>query len=107
MNNYQPRAPHPGRPAVKPQQQDVQATSCNAQLTPGEGMRIGQALGLRHADFISHRKEVRIVPRRDNANGARAKTLEEHTIPIRLGWCGSTAGTCSTSMGTATRTTCS
>lgn len=34
------------------------------------GMRIGQALGLRHADFVSHRKEVRIVPRRDNANGA-------------------------------------
>jgi len=49
------------------------------------GMRIGQALGLRHADFVSHRKEVRIVPRRDNANGARAKTLEEHTIPISSG----------------------
>ncbi|MHB8188102.1 MAG: tyrosine-type recombinase/integrase [Dermatophilaceae bacterium] len=48
-------------------------------------MRIGQALGLRHADFVSHRKEVRIVPRRDNANGARAKTLEEHTIPISSG----------------------
>ena len=69
------------------------------------GMRIGQALGLRHADFVSHRKEVRIVPRRDNANGARAKTLEEHTIPIQLGWCGSTRGTCSRSMGSATRTT--
>src|SRR5664280_2279727 len=38
MNNYQPRAPHPGRTAVKPQQQDVQATSCNTQSTPGEGM---------------------------------------------------------------------
>src|SRR5664280_1797907 len=38
VNNYQPRAPHPGRTAVKPQQQDVQATSCNTQLTPGEGM---------------------------------------------------------------------
>lgn len=49
------------------------------------GMRIGQALGLRHADFVSHRKEVRIVPRRDNANGARAKTLEEHAIPISSG----------------------
>jgi integrase/recombinase XerD len=48
-------------------------------------MRIGQALGLRHADFVSHRREVRIVPRRDNANGARAKTLEEHTIPISAG----------------------
>jgi hypothetical protein len=48
-------------------------------------MRIGQALGLRHADFVSHRRQVRIVPRRDNANGARAKTLEEHTIPISPG----------------------
>jgi integrase/recombinase XerD len=49
------------------------------------GMRIGQALGLRHADFVSHRRQLRIVPRRDNANGARAKTLEEHTIPISAG----------------------
>lgn len=49
------------------------------------GMRIGQALGLRHADFVSHRRQVRIVPRRDNTNGARAKTFEEHTIPISAG----------------------
>ena len=37
------------------------------------GMRVGQALGLRHADFVSRKREVRIVPRPDNANGARAK----------------------------------
>lgn len=49
------------------------------------GMRVGQALGLRHADFVSHRREVRIVPRADNANGARAKTLNTHTIPISAG----------------------
>jgi len=49
------------------------------------GMRIGQALGLRHNDFVSHRRELRIVPRRDNANGARAKTVDEHTIPISAG----------------------
>ncbi|MGH3305031.1 MAG: tyrosine-type recombinase/integrase [Streptosporangiaceae bacterium] len=49
------------------------------------GMRAGQALGLRHADFVSHRREVRIVPRRDNANGARAKTLDTHTIPVSPG----------------------
>jgi integrase len=35
------------------------------------GMRIGQALGLRHADFVSRRREVTIVPRDDNVNGAR------------------------------------
>lgn len=49
------------------------------------GMRVGQALGLRHADFVSHRRELRIVPRADNANGARAKTLDTHTIPISAG----------------------
>src|SRR5450759_2163550 len=51
VNNYQPRAPHPGRPAVKPQQHDVQATSCNTQLTPGEGRRPGEVVSL-HADCI-------------------------------------------------------
>jgi integrase len=49
------------------------------------GMRVGQALGLRHEDFVSHRRELRIVPRRDNANGARTKTLDTHTIPISAG----------------------
>lgn len=48
-------------------------------------MRVGQALGLRHADFVSHRRELRIVPRADNANGARAKTRDTHTIPISAG----------------------
>ena len=48
-------------------------------------MRVGQALGLRHADFVSHRRELRIVPRQDNVNGARAKTLEMATIPISAG----------------------
>src|SRR5664280_2773478 len=36
MNNYQPRAPHPGRTAVEPCHTTVHATSCNTQLTPGE-----------------------------------------------------------------------
>ena len=49
------------------------------------GMRIGQALGLRHCDVVSHRREVRIVPRADNVNGARAKTIEAATIPISAG----------------------
>jgi integrase len=46
------------------------------------GMRIGQALGLRHADFVSRRREVTIVPRDDNANGARAKTRTVTTVPV-------------------------
>ncbi len=46
------------------------------------GLRAGQALGLRHGDFVSRDKELRIVPRDDNANGARAKCRETAVIPI-------------------------
>ncbi len=46
------------------------------------GMRTGQALGLRHADVISRERAVRIVPRPDNANGARAKCRAEAVIPV-------------------------
>ena len=46
------------------------------------GMRIGQALGLRHADVVSRERGVRIVPRDDNANGARAKCRQETAIPV-------------------------
>jgi integrase/recombinase XerD len=46
------------------------------------GMRIGQALGLRHSDFVSRACEVHIVPRDDNANGARAKTHQEAVLPV-------------------------
>jgi integrase len=46
------------------------------------GMRIGQALGLRHSDFVSRDRQVSIVPRADNANRARAKTRDPVSIPI-------------------------
>jgi integrase len=36
-------------------------------------MRIGQALGLRHEDVWLWKRELAIVPREDNANGARSK----------------------------------
>ncbi len=49
------------------------------------GMRVGQALGLRHVDFVSRAKEVRIVPRTDNANGARAKLRRPATVPVTAG----------------------
>jgi integrase len=51
-------------------------------LLAGEGMRIGQALGLRHADFVSRQREVRIVPRADNANRARAKVRSPVVVPV-------------------------
>jgi hypothetical protein len=44
-------------------------------------MRVGQALGLRHGDFVSRRREVRIVARPDNANGARAKLRSAAVMP--------------------------
>ncbi|MEJ7831483.1 MAG: tyrosine-type recombinase/integrase [Nocardioides sp.] len=46
------------------------------------GLRIGQALGLRHSDFVSRRLELKIVPRDDNVNGARAKTRTITTVPV-------------------------
>lgn len=46
------------------------------------GMRIGQALGLRHEDIESMDNIVRIVPRSDNANGARAKTMETYDLHV-------------------------
>jgi integrase len=46
------------------------------------GMRVGQALGLRHSDFVSRKREVHIVPRPDNANGARAKSRSISVIPV-------------------------
>ncbi|MGI8809017.1 MAG: tyrosine-type recombinase/integrase, partial [Acidimicrobiales bacterium] len=49
------------------------------------GMRIGQALGLRHGDVVSRERTVRIVPRDDNANGARAKCRQETEIPVSAG----------------------
>ena len=48
-------------------------------------MRIGPGLGLRLADFVLHRRELRIMPRADDANGARSKTTETSTIPISAG----------------------
>jgi integrase/recombinase XerD len=46
------------------------------------GIRVGQALGLRHSDFVSRDKELRIVPRSDNANGARAKVSAVVVVPV-------------------------
>ena len=39
----------------------------------GTGMRVGQALGLRHEDVVTQERRIEIVAREDNANGARGK----------------------------------
>lgn len=45
------------------------------------GLRIGQALGLRHEDLQPWKRTVALVPRTDNANGARGKG-SRGTVPV-------------------------
>ncbi len=45
------------------------------------GMRIGEALGLRHADIDLAQQTIWVVPRDDNENGARAKSGRLRAIP--------------------------
>jgi len=46
------------------------------------GLRIGQALGLRHEDIRLEDNEIHIVPRQDNVNEARAKTRDSYGVPV-------------------------
>jgi len=46
------------------------------------GMRIGEALGLRHDDMDVTQNIVWIVPRDDNENGAHAKSNRTRPIPV-------------------------
>jgi len=46
------------------------------------GMRIGEALGLRHTDIDLEDKIIWIIPRDDNENGARAKGQRVRAIPV-------------------------
>jgi integrase/recombinase XerD len=45
------------------------------------GMRIGEALGLRHADIAAAEREVSVTPR-TNDNGARTKSRHPRVIPV-------------------------
>jgi site-specific recombinase XerD len=45
------------------------------------GVRIGEALGLRHADIAAAERQITIVTR-VNANGARSKSRQSRTIPV-------------------------
>ena len=46
------------------------------------GIRMGQALGLRHEDIHSWDNVVWVVPREDNENNARAKTKNKYSIDV-------------------------
>ncbi len=45
-------------------------------------MRIGEALGLRHADVDLADGVIWVIPRSDNENGARAKSKRARAIPV-------------------------
>ena len=45
------------------------------------GMRVGQALGLRHEDLVTWENRIEIVSREDNVNGARGKG-GEGSVPV-------------------------
>jgi integrase/recombinase XerD len=45
------------------------------------GLRLGEALGMRHVDLRLRPSEVRVVPREDNVNEARVKGLKARTVP--------------------------
>jgi len=53
-------------------------------LDTGEGMRIGEALGLRHEDWAAAERTVTVVPR-INDNGARVKSAQPRMIPTSAG----------------------
>jgi integrase len=51
-------------------------------LLYNSGMRIGEALGLRHVDIDLAEKVIWVVPRDDNTNGARAKSGRTRGVPL-------------------------
>lgn len=51
-------------------------------LLDQSGLRVGEALGLRHADLDVRRSFVHVVPRQENVNGARAKGAKSRTVPV-------------------------
>lgn len=48
------------------------------------GMRVGEALGLRHEDInsVAGKNEIHVVPRQNNYNNARAKSQQERIIQV-------------------------
>jgi integrase/recombinase XerD len=46
------------------------------------GLRLGEALGLRHSDLRLRAGEVHVVAREDNVNDARVKQLKSRVVPV-------------------------
>lgn len=54
-------------------------------LLAESGLRLGEALGLRHADLRLRAGEIRVVDREDNVNGARVKGGKGRVVPVSGG----------------------
>jgi integrase/recombinase XerD len=46
------------------------------------GLRLGEALGLRHSDLRLRAGEVHVVAREDNVNDVRVKGLKDRVVPV-------------------------
>ncbi|BBG05758.1 site-specific recombinase XerD [Pseudonocardia autotrophica] len=53
-------------------------------LLVDSGLRLGEALGLRHADLHLRTGDVEVVPREDNVNHARVKGLKRRRVPVPI-----------------------
>jgi integrase/recombinase XerD len=72
----------------------------------GTGMRVGQALGLRHEDFVTQERRSRSSRGRATQTGLAANR-GLGACRSRASWCAATRTTCTSSTGTWIRTTCS
>lgn len=75
---------------LTPEQVNTLVEACNClrdkfliRLLYETGLRIGEALGLRHEDMVTGRtNEIRVLPRANNINHVRAKSGAERTVHI-------------------------
>ncbi len=75
---------------LTPEQVNTLVEACNGlrdkllvRLLYETGLRIGEALGLRHEDMVTGKNnEIRVVPRFDNINHVRAKSGSERTVHV-------------------------
>ncbi len=75
---------------LTPEQVNTLVDACNnlrdkflVRLLYESGLRIGEALGLRHEDLVTGKvNEIHVVPRADNVNYVRAKSGVERTVHV-------------------------
>ena len=74
---------------LTPEQVNTLVTACNKlrdkfliRLLYETGLRIGEALGLRHEDMVTGMLEINVVPRLDNINHVRAKSGVERKVHV-------------------------